>query len=182
MNGIDVRPRVANLVFHLYDRPLHPELFDPVCSRVVAKRDFLLSVHITPAGHVVSWQGAAGHVTEVAATADLPLPDYRACLFHRIRGERTATYIANPGLRYQCSFQVETVSDDVFAHVHQEILSDGLKRGLLHNFRPGHRLALAPLGYVTTESWEGNVVVSTIHTFPGERTFVKTQSLIERTR
>lgn len=97
-----------------------------------------------------------------------------------MRGERSNSLAWAPGLNYQSSFQVESLPDEVFAHVHDEILSDGLKRGLLHNFRPNNRLTMAPLGFVTTEAWSGNLVVSTFHTFPEERTIVKTQSLIER--
>ena len=85
-----------------------------------------------------------------------------------------------PGLHYQTSFQVETLPQEIFFHVHDEILRDGAKRGLLHNFQPNHRLALAPLGYVTVEAWSGCLLLSSFHTFPGENTVVKTQSLIER--
>jgi hypothetical protein len=180
MNASDLRPRVADLVFHLYDRPLHPELFEVVCARTVRRKDYTLTVRITRTGHVVSWQGRNGHLTEVTAVADAPLPTYRSLVTHRMRGEHSDTLAWAPGLNYQTSFQVETLPDEVFAHVHDEILSDGLKRGLLHNFRPNNRLTMAPLGFVTTEAWSGNLVVSTFHTFPEERTIVKTQSLIER--
>lgn len=180
MNALDTRPRVGNLVFHVYDHPLHPELIDPLTVRTVDRKDFRLTVRITRTGHAMSWESPHGHLTEIAAADDLPLPDYRARINHRIRGERTAAFALSTGLTYQCSFQVESLADEVYAHVHDEILCDSLKRGLLHNFRPNDRLALSPLGFVTTESWEGNLVVSTIHTFPAERTIVKTQSLIER--
>ena len=179
MNAVDLRPRVADLVFHLYDRPLHPELFEVLACRTVEKRDFTLTACITRTGHVISWDGAAGHLTEVTAAADAPLPDYRARIRHIMRGEKNAVLDATPNLRYQTSFQVETLPEEVFFHIHEEIQRDGLKRGLMHNFRPNHCLALSPLGLVTTEAWEGNLVVSTFHTFPDERTVLKTQSLIE---
>jgi hypothetical protein len=175
-----LRPKVAELVFHLYDRPLHPELFDVVASRVVHRSGYSLTVRITPTGHVISWDTVRGHLTEITTTSETPLPNYRALASHRMRGERNDTLAWAPGLNYQSSFQVETLADEVFAHVHDEILRDGLKRGMLHNFQPNHRLALAPLAYVTTDAWDGNLVVSTFHTFPDERTVVKTQSLIER--
>jgi hypothetical protein len=180
MNAHELRPRVAELVFHLYDRPLHPELFDVLTVRRVKRPGFNLTVRITRTGHVISWDSKAGHLTEVTATADTPLPSYRSLVAHKMRGEHCDTLAWAPGLNYQTSFQVETLADEVYAHVHDEILRDGLKRGLLHNFRPNNRLALSPLGYVTTEAWAGNLVVSTFHTFPDERTVVKTQSLIER--
>ena len=51
-----LRPPVADLVFHLYDRPLHPELFDTLVSRSVRKDDYDLTVRITRTGHALSWQ------------------------------------------------------------------------------------------------------------------------------
>ena len=78
------------------------------------------------------------------------------------------------------SFQVEVLAPEIFVHVHDEILNDGSKRGLLHNFPSHHRLAIAPLGYVSAEARPGCLFLSSFHTFPNEHTVVKTQSLIER--
>ncbi|MFL5327946.1 MAG: DUF2617 family protein [Gemmataceae bacterium] len=175
-----LRPLVSELVFHLYDQPLHPELFDVQLARTVRHADYSLTVRITRTGHAISWDSPRGHLTELAATPDVPLPSSRSLVQKKMRGEHTTSIPWAPGLNYQFSFQVETLPAEVFVHVHDEIMQDGLKRGLLHNFRPGNRLALAPLGHVTTEAWAGNLVVSAFHTFPDESTIVKTQSLIER--
>ncbi len=179
MDAIEIRPRVADLVYHLYDRPLHPELFEVLAVRCVAKRDYVLTVRITRTGHAISWDSPMGHLTEVAAAAGATLPTHRALFRHKMRGERNESLNWRPGLKYQTSYQVESLNDEVYEHIHDEILRDGLKRGLLHNFRPHNRLAMSPLGFVTTEAWAGNLVVSSFHTFPEERTVVKTQSLIE---
>ena len=80
------------------------------------------------------------------------------------------------------SFQVETVQPEIFAHIHDEILGDGGKRGLLYNFQPNHRLSLAPLGLVSAESRPGCLILTSFHTFPEEYTIVKSQSLIERAK
>jgi len=180
MSTSSLRPRVGELVFHLYDRPLHPELFDTLARRTVRRDDFELTVRITRTGHAITWESKAAHLTEVTAPADLPLPAHRAKLQYKVRGEHCATLPCRGGLHYQMSFQVETLPVEIFLHVHDEILRDGAKRGLLHNFQPNHRLALAPLGFVTVEAWAGCLLLSSFHTFPDEHTVVKTQSLIER--
>lgn len=180
MNAHELRPRVAELYFHLYSRPLHPELFDVFEARTVKHDGYRLTVRITRTGHVISWDNGKNHLSEVTATRDVPLPNYRALVNKRMRGEHSNTVAWAPGLNYQTSFQVEHMDDEVYTHVHDEIMQDALKRGMLHHFQPNNRLALSPLGYVTTEAWSGNLVVSTFHTFPDERTVVKTQSLIER--
>lgn len=180
MSASYLRPHVSELVFHLYDRPLHPELFDTQAVRTVRRDDYELTVRITRTGHAISWETRRLHLTEVTADAELPLPEHRASYHQRIRGEHSATVSLSPQLNYQSSFQVETMPQDVFLEFHDEILRDGLKRGLLHDFQPNHRLALAPLGFVTVETWAEHLLFSSFHTFPQENTVVKTQSLIER--
>jgi hypothetical protein len=108
------------------------------------------------------------------------LPEKRCLLRHRLRGEHCARLDNLSRVTYQTSFQVETLPQEIFLHVHDEILADGGKRGLLHNFQPNHRLALAPLGFITAEARNHCLLLTTFHTFPDEHTIVKSQSLIER--
>ena len=78
------------------------------------------------------------------------------------------------------SFQVETLPEDIYLHVHDELVADGNRRGLLVNFRANDRLAIAPLGFVTMETRSDCLMITTFHTFPAENTIVKSQSLIEK--
>ena len=173
-----LRPRVCDLVFQVYAKPLHPELFDVLAMRRIQREDYDLIVRITRTGHVISWGNRETYLTEVAAS-DQPLPERRRLLHHRLRGERTETLRTPQGITYQTSFQVEVLPPEIFLHIHDEILADGGKRGLLHNFQPHHRLALAPLGLVNAEARPGCLFLSAFHTFPDECTIIKTQSLIE---
>jgi hypothetical protein len=167
------------LVFQLYGRPLHPELFDILAARKIQREDYELMVRITRTGHVISWRNRHIQLTEVAA-GDQPLPENRRLLHYRLRGERCDTVSFPGGISYQTSFQVEMLAPEIFLHVHDEIAAEGGKRGLFYNFQPHHRLALAPLGYVAVDTRAGCLFLSTFHTFPDEHTVVKTQSLIER--
>jgi hypothetical protein len=179
MNVQLFRPRVSELVFHLYGRPLHPELFEILAERRIRREDYEMVVRITRTGHVISWENPEVFLTEVTASAE-PLPDKRRLLDYRVRGEHNAAVRCAGNIVYQMSFQVETLPPEIFLHVHDEILADGGKRGLLHHFRPNHRLALAPLGFISVEARAGCLLCSTFHTFPDEHTVVKTQSLIEK--
>lgn len=173
------RPRVSDLVFQLYSRPLHPELFDVLAERRVERDDQHLHLRITRAGHVITWEHGDRWLSEVAAASDDLLPSDGQLLRYRLRGEHLACVEAHPGVRYQMSFQVETLPLEVFLHVHDEIIADGAKRGFLHNFQPDHRLALAPLGFITVEGNARCLVIHAFHTFPDEHAIVKSQSLIE---
>ncbi len=181
MNVPLLRPRVADLVFQLYSRPLHPELFDILAENKLNQHDYQVTVQITRTGHVLAFANAKVFLTEVATSSDVLLPQRRRLLNYRLRGEHNGNLACVPGLQYQTSFQVETLSPEIFRHVHDEIITDGTRRGLLHNFQPNHRLSVAPLGYVALEAKATCLFLSTFHTFPDENTVVKTQSLIEKT-
>jgi hypothetical protein len=174
-----LRPRVCDLVFQLYGRTLHPELFDILAVRKITRGDYDLTARITRTGHVITWANRNVCLTEVAAAADQHLPHRRRLLSYRLRGEHSGTLACAHGITYQTTFQVEVLPPEIFFHVHDEILADGGKRGLLHNFQPNHRLALAPLGLIAVETRAGCLFLSTFHTFPDEHTVVKSQSLIE---
>jgi hypothetical protein len=180
MNAHLLRPPVSDLVFQVYGRPLHPELFDILAVRKIQRDDYELTVRITRTGHAITWENKHVHFTEVAAAADQPLPDRRCLLNYRLRGEQNATLPWSHGISYQISFQVEVLTPEIFLHVHDEIVADGGKRGLLHPFHAHQRLALAPLGFVAAETRAGCIFLSTFHTFPDENTVVKSQSLIEK--
>ena len=175
-----LRPRVCDLVFQLYGRPLHPEFFDILALRKVERDDFELIVRIARTGHVITWENRDVFLTEVATAADQPLPERRRLFSHRIRGEHCDSLLCADGVHYQMSFQVETLPPDIYLHVHDELVADGNRRGLLVNFQPNNRLAIAPLGFVTVEARPNCLMLTTFHTFPAEHTIVKSQSLIEK--
>jgi hypothetical protein len=175
-----VRPRVSDLVFQLYGRPLHPELFDILATRKIRREEYEVTLWVTRTGHVISWENADVLLTEVTAASDQGLPQGRRLLQYRLRGEQTGSLTCAHGVQYQTSFQVETLTPEIFLHVQDEILADGGKNGLLHNFQPNHRLAVASLSYLAVETRASCLFLSAFHTFPDENTIVKSQTLIER--
>jgi hypothetical protein len=179
MSAFLVRPPVSDLVFQLYGRPLHPELFDILTVRTVQRDNYELRIWITRTGHVVTWENEDVLLTEVA-DADQAFSDKRRLLRYRMRGEHSGKLQCSHGVVYQMSFQVETLPEEIYLHVHDEILADGNKRGILHNFQPNHRLAVAPLGYVIVEPRPQCLFFTAFHTFPEENTIIKSQTLIEQ--
>jgi hypothetical protein len=179
MNSLLVRPRVAELVFQLYGRPLHPELFDILTVRKLQREDYELRIWITRTGHVITWENEDVLLTEVA-DADQAFSEKRRFLRYPKRGEHSGRFECCNDIVYQTSFQVETLPEEIFLQIHDEILADGSKRGILHNFQPNHRLAIAPLGYVVVETRLNCLFLSTFHTFPEENTIIKSQTLIEK--
>ena len=82
---LTVRPKVAELVFRLYRRVLHPELFVIHKSCRVERADYEANVEITTTGHVVTLRHAKTTLTEVAAAANHPLPARRRSLSRKFK-------------------------------------------------------------------------------------------------
>lgn len=175
------RPAVQDLVFQLYDRPLHPELFETVACETVVRPDFQALVRITRSGHVVAWSARKGpplFLTEVVNADEEHLPT-RKLLNHAFRQERFARVEPRLGVRYQACFQVETLPRVHFLKVNDELLRESKRHGFIHFFPPNESFELPPLGYVTMDGRPGCQLVHAYHTFPEECTVVKTQSLFE---
>jgi len=182
---ISVRPKIAELVFQLYGRPLHPELFDVYQSRVIQRGDYEATIEITSAGHVVSWRrGARGSrdqimLTEVATAAHHPLPEKRRLMNYRLQGERHDSLEVR-GVRYHVSFQLETVHPDLFWTFQNELCGETTEtKGMLHRFDSSGRIALGAMSYVNIESRSRSLLVQAFHTFPDDYALVKSQSLFE---
>jgi len=176
---ISVRPKAAELVFHLFGRVLHPELFEIRASRTLDRGAYAVSVAITTAGHLVTWRKDGLTLTEVAADTSQPLPQKRRLLSHRLTGERSDRMECRGGVCYQTCFQLEQVTPEVFWAVQQELAAEGRTHGLLHHFSSSQRLATGALSWMNIETRETGLSVQAFHTFPDNHAIVKSQSLFE---
>ena len=182
MTTRSLRPAVAELSFQVYGRPLHPELFDVLAERRILHPDFLLCVRVTPTGHVLSWDNGAVHLSEATVGPEQQMPPSRRLWAQPFRHESSVKLDCGKGVRYQAAWHAESLSSEAFVAVHDEILADGGKRGLLFHFGGASRLALAPLAHLTAEFRPGCLFLTALHTFPREFAILKTQSLIEQGR
>jgi hypothetical protein len=175
---LTVRPKVAELVFQLYGRPLHPELFEVYESRTVKRGDYQAKIDITSAGHVVTWRYAGLTLTEVATSAHHPLPERRRLLSYRLKGERSDGIECRGGVSYQVNFQLEPVEPEIFWTFQEELVRDGQRQGMLHKFDSSGRMALGAISYINIETRSRTLLVQAFHTFPDDCAIVKSQSLI----
>jgi len=174
-----VRPPVADVVFRLYGRPLHPEFFDVLTARTVARDGYTLCVRLTRTGHLLGWSDGRVHLSEAIATRDMELPETGRRLAYKFDGGRSSKSNFEGGIRYQVSSQLEVLQPEQFAHVHEELAADGARKGLVFHCKTSNRLGLAPLGVVIVQSLPSGLSTNAFHTFPDELAIIKTQSLIE---
>jgi hypothetical protein len=173
------RPRIGEMVFRLYGRLLHPELFDVLASRVVARDGYTLSVRLTRTGHVIGFSNGQAHLSELTATATMELPQAGRRLAHKFDGGQSGRSSFDGGVRYQVSSQLEVLQPEQFQHVHAELAADGARKGLVFHCRTDSRLELPPLGVVIVQTVPRGLSTHAFHTFPAELAIIKTQSLIE---
>jgi hypothetical protein len=166
-------------LFQVYGRALHPELFEVYASRTVERGDYKATINITSAGHVVAWQYKGITLTEVAASAQHPLPQRRRLMSYLLKGERQDRVECRGGIRYQMSFQLEGVEPQVFWTFQQELALDGQHQGMLHRFDSSGRMALGALSYINVETRNRSLLIQAFHTFPDDYAIVKSQSLFE---
>jgi hypothetical protein len=176
---LGVRPRIAELVFQLFGRPLHPELFEIYSSRRIERGDYAAKIEITGAGHVITWRYAGLTLTEVAAAAQPPLPKHRRLMSHSVKGPRKDHVDCRGGVCYQVNFELERVDPEVFWILQEELTLDGLVQGMLHRFHAGGRFSPGALSYINVESRRRQMLVQAFHTFPDEFAILKSQSLFQ---
>ena len=173
------RPDIESLVFRLFSRSVHPELFDVLAQTTIRQDFYTAAVLICDAGHVIAFHHNRQTLCEVTTSADRPLPHNRQVIGRRLRGNRDDSVEHDGGILYHVSFQVEQLEPEVFLNCHEELLLDSARARMSHNFAPTSRLSPAPLSFIQTEERPHSLLVHTFHTFPDNRGVVKTQSLFE---
>jgi len=176
---ITVRPKVAELVFRLYGRPLHPELFQTHQSRTIQRGDYQAKIDITSAGHLVTWQYGGLILTEVATSAHHPLPQKRRLMSYRLAGARTDEMECRGGVNYHVDFQLETVDAQVFWTFQDELVRTSQDASLFHLFHSSGRMAIGALSYIHVETRDRRLQIQAFHTFPDDYAIVKSQSIFE---
>jgi hypothetical protein len=176
---LTVRPKIAELVFQLYGRPLHPELFEVCSSRTVDRDQYSAKIEITRTGHVVTWRHGGLTLTEVTTSAHHPLPERRRLLSYRLKGQRSDRVECRGGITYHVSFQLEPMDPEVFWTFQEELTRDSEKQGMLQRFDSSGRMALGAISYINVESRARNLLVQAFHTFPDDYAVVKSQSLFQ---
>lgn len=176
---LTVRPKVAELTFQLFGRPLHPELFEVFESCTIERGRYSVKIDVTGAGHVIAWRCAGMTLTEVAASARQPLPKMRRLLSYALKGRRSDSVECRGGVTYQMNFQLEPAAPEEFWTVQRELAAAGCRQGMLHQFNSSGRMALGALSYLNFEARERSLFIQAFHTFPDDYAVVKSESLFK---
>ena len=171
--------RVSSLRFYLYNRPLHPELFDIYHDRNIVKNGYEAQIWVTGCTHVIGFYRDRASIVEVTADAEAELPARGLLLETPFRGEKAHERKRAEGINYMVNYQVETMSPAVYSKTHHELARQGSRRGLFVPFPKWMSRSLTPFTYIDYEAKPNELHVFTFHAFPEDLTLIKTQSLFE---
>lgn len=173
---LSTRPKIAELVFQLYGRSLHPELFEVYQSRTIKRGDYEANIQITSAGHLVTWRYAGITLTEIATAAHHPLPQKRRLMSHRLKGDRADQLECRGGIKYEVAFSLEPANSERFSAYQKELTLQATRKGLLHQFDASGRWETGAISFINVDSRDKLFRVQAFHTFPDDCAVLKMQS------
>ncbi len=176
---LTTRPKIAELVYRLYGRSLHPELFEIHESRTIQRGDYEATVQITSAGHLISWRYEGITLTEIATAAHHPLPMKRRLISHRLKGDRADQLECRGGIKYDVAFSLEPANAERFRAYQKELTLQATRQGLLHQFDSNGRWEAGALSYINVEARDKAFRVQAFHTFPDDSAILRIQSTIQ---
>lgn len=172
--------QAVDLHLFVYDRPLHPELFQHFANFRVGQAKYYADIWIVGLSHVVTVTTAAGKsLTELLARDSDVLPTRGVVSRFRLKGERDHERRTPEGWGYMVSTQVETMDEALYKSVHHDLLRHTEKRGWFQAYQNWAEGDLIPFTYIDHEARDSEFHVHAFHAYPLERTLVKTQSIIE---
>jgi len=173
------RQRLSSLRFYLYDRPLHPELFDIFHDHHIEKPAYEAQIWVTGCTHVIGFYRKGASLVEVTADASTELPRRGLLLELPFRGEKDHQCKRASGVNYMMNFQVETMSPTVYSKTHHDLARLGMQRGLFVPFPKWMTRSLIPFTYIDYQAKPNELHVFAFHALPEDLTVVKTQSIFE---
>ena len=170
---------VSELTFSLYQRPLHPELFNIYEKRQLKTEKYEALIWATGCSHVVSV-----FVNDLCLSELISSPTQlllRRGLIERFqfKGKRNHKCTLARGLSYMTDFQVEKMSANLYRQSHIDLEKFARNRGIFVKF-PQHAIAgLQPFSYIDFEARKDELHVHAFHAYPDQVTIIKTQSLFD---
>jgi hypothetical protein len=183
------RTRASDLRFHLYERSIHPELFEVLRRAEVIEGAYRAVLQITGQSHILTVRTEGETITEVLAPPEAPLP--RAGIRSSVqlaRHARDEVVRTGGALHYRGSFRVETYAPAEFRERAARILaSDSFERiKVFFDDEPFDRRGaesgsaeLAPFALMDFRHKGRRLDVVSVHAYPHELTIVQVETRVE---
>lgn len=173
------KQHVEELLFCLYQRPIHPELFQIHRVKRLKQSRYQAEIWVCRLSHVVTVQVGKQILTELISEENELLPKTGLATSFRFRGERDHAQSFKDGLKYILSTQVERMTAHLFPATHRDHVHHAQNRGLFVSFEERGQVGPAPFSFIDFDARDHELHIHAFHAFPDELTLLKTQSIFE---
>lgn len=179
MESPQINVAVEELTFSLFQRPLHPELFQIYASRHLRTDKYEAIIWVTGCMHVVSVFANEDCLSEVVSAPGQLLPHRGLIERFQFRGPRSHKCTLSCGISYMTDFQVEKMSPNLYLQSHNDLERFARNRGVFVKFPELEVGRLQPFCYVDFEARRTELHIQTFAAYPDQVTMIKTQSLFD---
>jgi hypothetical protein len=179
MESPHINVAVEELAFNLFQRPLHPELFNIDAQRNLKTEKYEATIWITGCTHVVSVFSNDLCLSEVVSAPDQMLPQRGLVERFQFRGPKTHKCTLSRGLSYMTDFQIEKMSPNLYRQSHTDLERFARNRGIFVKYPALEVDGLEPFCYVDFEARRSELHIHTFSAYPDQITMIKTQSLFD---
>lgn len=122
MNQRNITPSTQTYRLLLYQRALHPELFNIKERRNVKQDNYELDSWLMPSGHIIQYQANGITISELVTEQDSHFPDRGLVQTIPCLGEKDIEDTIEDKVHYVTSVQTEFLTENLFAATYQEML------------------------------------------------------------
>ena len=170
---------ISELAFSLYQRPLHPELFNIYSKRHLKTENYETIIWATGCSHVVSVFTKTMCLTELISPPDQMLPKMGLVERFRFHGQKNHKCTLSRELSYMTDFQVEKMNPNLYRQSHTDLERFARNRGIFVCFPELVAGGLEPFSYIDFEARKDELHIHAFHAYPDQVTIIKTQSLFD---
>jgi hypothetical protein len=179
MESPQVNVAIDGLTFSLFQRPLHPELFNIYAQRDLKTEKYQALIWITGCTHVASVFVGDVCLSEVISIPNQLLPARGLIERFQFKGPKTHKCTLSKGVSYMTDFQVEKMSASLYMQSQADLERFARTRGVLVKFPELESAGLQPFCYVDFEAKPNELHIHTFAAYPEQITIIKTQSLFD---
>jgi hypothetical protein len=170
---------IDQLTFSLFERPLHPELFEIHAHRQVKTDNYEAIIWVTGCTHVVGVFSGNLSLSEVVSMPEQPLPASGLVERFRFNDPGNHQYTCSQTIGYTMDCQVEEMTPKMYKKSRADLECLAHDRGVFV-MQPNCELGtLPPFCYIDFEAKRTELHVHTFSAYPDQFAMIKTQSLFD---
>jgi len=179
MDAPRINLAISELAFSLYQRPLHPELFNIYAKRHLKTQKYETMIWATGCSHVVSVFAGDVCLTELITIPGQMLPKRGLIEKFKFQGQKNHKCTLSRALSYMTDFQVEKMSPNLYQQSYTDLARFAKNRGVFVRFPRSAVAGLEPFSYIDFEARRDELHIHAFHAYPDQVTIIKTQSLFD---